>query len=55
MTQAEFLTILGPEWEVGKGKVDWFFYGRGKVSNEYVSSVFGVMGMKESCCVDLLT
>lgn len=35
MTQAEFVTILGTEWETGKGKVDWFSYASGKVSTEY--------------------
>lgn len=36
MTQAEFVSILGPEWAVGSGRVDWFSYVSGKVSNEYV-------------------
>ncbi|KAK5997890.1 hypothetical protein PT974_00256 [Cladobotryum mycophilum] len=34
MTQDEFTFILGPEWETGKGKVDWFYYARGKISND---------------------
>ncbi|KAL7950948.1 Smg-4/UPF3 family domain-containing protein [Trichoderma barbatum] len=34
MTEAECLSILGPEWAVGDGKVDWFSYAPGKVSNE---------------------
>lgn len=36
MTEAEFLSILGEEWEVGQGRVDWFSYSEGKVSKEYV-------------------
>jgi hypothetical protein len=36
MTEAEFLFILGSEWEVGKGKVDWFCFAEGKISTEYV-------------------
>jgi regulator of nonsense transcripts 3 len=34
MTAEEFLTILGDEWKVGKGKVAWFDYRNGKVSSE---------------------
>lgn len=36
MTEDEFLSILGPEWEVGKGKVDWYSYSSGKISKECV-------------------
>lgn len=36
MTEEEFISILGPEWEVSKGKVDWFSYAPGKVSKECV-------------------
>lgn len=35
MTQSEFSTILGSDWEAGKGKVDWLSFAAGKVSNEY--------------------
>jgi regulator of nonsense transcripts 3 len=35
MTQAEFVSILGSEWELGKGKVDWFSFAGGKISTEY--------------------
>lgn len=35
LTQSEFTAILGPEWELGNGKVDWFSYAPGKVSQEY--------------------
>lgn len=35
MTQAEFISILGDQWAVGKGKVDWFYFVNGKVSTEY--------------------
>lgn len=36
MTMEEFISILGPEWEMSKGKVDWFSYVPGKISIEYV-------------------
>lgn len=38
LTEAEFLSILGDEWKVGQGKVDWFEYKLGKDSKEYVPS-----------------
>ncbi|PHH81360.1 hypothetical protein CDD83_3606 [Cordyceps sp. RAO-2017] len=34
MTEAEFVSALGPEWEVNKGKVDWFSYCIGKVASD---------------------
>ncbi|KAH8714300.1 Smg-4/UPF3 family-domain-containing protein [Ilyonectria robusta] len=34
MTQTEFVSILGSEWDVGKGRVDWFSYAPGKISND---------------------
>ncbi|CAH0031973.1 unnamed protein product [Clonostachys rhizophaga] len=34
MTQDEFVTILGPDWELNKGKVDWLSYAPGKVSKD---------------------
>lgn len=34
MTEAEFVSILGPDWELSKGKVDWLSYAPGKVSHE---------------------
>ncbi|KAM0455847.1 hypothetical protein ACHAO4_003927 [Trichoderma viride] len=39
LTEAEFLSILGSEWAVGNGKVDWFSYAPGKVCNEYVLEI----------------
>lgn len=39
MTQSEFVSILGEDWQVGKGKVDWFSFAPGKVSKEYVQVV----------------
>lgn len=36
LTEEEFTTILGDEWKVGQGKVDWFDYKNGKDSKEYV-------------------
>lgn len=35
MTEQELVTILGPDWEVNRGKVDWSSYVPGKVSTEY--------------------
>lgn len=43
MTEAEFLAILGPEWGVGQGKVDWFDYCEGKVSTQYVADCPGII------------
>ncbi|KAF5628416.1 hypothetical protein F52700_8150 [Fusarium sp. NRRL 52700] len=34
MTEAEFVSILGSEWELGKGKVDWFSFAGGKISTD---------------------
>ncbi|KAI5458051.1 Smg-4/UPF3 family-domain-containing protein [Mariannaea sp. PMI_226] len=34
MTQPEFISILGNEWEAGKGKVDWFSFAPGKISQD---------------------
>ncbi|KAM0559453.1 hypothetical protein ACHAPJ_004483 [Fusarium lateritium] len=34
MTQAEFVSILGSEWELGKGRVDWFSFAGGKISTD---------------------
>ncbi|KAJ5638696.1 hypothetical protein N7528_001086 [Penicillium herquei] len=34
LTQAELETALGPEWNVGAGKVDWLQYKPGKVSKD---------------------
>lgn len=34
LTEAEFLSIIGEDWEVGKGKVDWFRYQPGKDSKD---------------------
>ena len=34
LTEVEFETALGGEWNVGAGKVDWFKYKPGKVSKE---------------------
>jgi regulator of nonsense transcripts 3 len=34
LTQAEFETLMGEEWRVGSGKVDWFQYKNGKISKE---------------------
>jgi regulator of nonsense transcripts 3 len=34
MTQPEFEEVLGDEWRVGAGKVDWFAYKDGKITKE---------------------
>ncbi|KAF4979699.1 hypothetical protein FZEAL_4127 [Fusarium zealandicum] len=34
MTQAEFVSILGSDWELGKGRVDWFSFAHGKISTD---------------------
>ncbi|KAF2967388.1 hypothetical protein GQX73_g6187 [Xylaria multiplex] len=34
MTADEFWAILGEEWKVGKGKVDWTRYDDGEISND---------------------
>ncbi|KAH6713915.1 putative regulator of nonsense transcripts 3A [Leptodontidium sp. MPI-SDFR-AT-0119] len=34
LTQEEFTTILGDEWKLGQGKVDWFRYKPGKDSKD---------------------
>lgn len=36
MTEEEFVAILGDEWRVGNGKVDWLSYWPGKVSQQSV-------------------
>lgn len=36
LTEDEFVAILGDEWMVGRGKVDWFSYWPGKVSQQSV-------------------
>lgn len=38
LTETEFCSLLGDEWKVGQGKVDWFQYKPGKDSKEYVLS-----------------
>jgi regulator of nonsense transcripts 3 len=43
LTEAEFTTILGDEWNLGQGKVDWFLYKPGKDSKECVISIPCVM------------
>jgi regulator of nonsense transcripts 3 len=40
LTETEFLTFLGDDWKIGKGKVDWFSYKLGKDSKEFVKLQF---------------
>ena len=35
LTLAEFEAILGEEWKVNRGKVDWFSFKPGKLSKKY--------------------
>lgn len=35
LTQSEFEAIIGKEWQVNGGKVDWAVYKSGKVLKEY--------------------
>lgn len=39
LTETEFWTLLGKEWHLGQGKVDWAAYKPGKLSKEYVVSL----------------
>ncbi|ELR02672.1 hypothetical protein GMDG_05626 [Pseudogymnoascus destructans 20631-21] len=34
LTETEFMKIIGDEWKVGAGRVDWFSYKPGKVSTD---------------------
>jgi regulator of nonsense transcripts 3 len=36
LTKTEFETIIGDEWKLGAGKVDWMSWKKGKISKEYV-------------------
>lgn len=36
ITESEVTSVLGEEWTLGKGKVDWLSFKPGKVSKEYV-------------------
>jgi regulator of nonsense transcripts 3 len=40
LTQQEFTTLLGDEWKLEQGKVDWFLYKPGKDSKEYETILF---------------
>ncbi|KAE9380296.1 hypothetical protein N431DRAFT_395012 [Stipitochalara longipes BDJ] len=34
LTEAEFTSVLGDDWNIGQGKVDWFLYKPGKDSKD---------------------
>ena len=34
LTETEFTTVIGDDWKIGRGKVDWFKYKPGKDSRE---------------------
>jgi len=38
MTEEEFTTILGDTWKAGNGKVGWFSYWPGKISQQSVAT-----------------
>jgi regulator of nonsense transcripts 3 len=37
LTKEEFTTVLGEEWKLEQGRVDWFLYKAGKDSKEYAT------------------
>jgi regulator of nonsense transcripts 3 len=39
LTEAEFVRLLGDNWKLGQGRVDWFSYKPGKDSKEYAFSI----------------
>ena len=39
LTEAEFIKLLGDDWKLGQGRVDWFSYKQGKDSQEYVFAI----------------
>lgn len=40
ITQAELEAILGEDWKVGAGKIDYSLFKKGKVSKEYASALY---------------
>jgi regulator of nonsense transcripts 3 len=40
LTEAEFLKLLGDDWKLGQGRVDWFSYKAGKDSKEYEITIY---------------
>jgi regulator of nonsense transcripts 3 len=40
LTETEFIKLLGDDWKLGQGKVDWFSYKPGKDSKEYVTPIY---------------
>ena len=43
LSEAEFTSILGDDWSLGQGKVDWFLYKPGKDSKECVYEVYNML------------
>ena len=39
LTQPEYEAMIGEDWKVDRGKVDWLVYKAGKVSKEYDHSM----------------
>jgi regulator of nonsense transcripts 3 len=39
LTEVEFIKLLGDDWKLGQGRVNWFSYKLGKDSKEYVFSI----------------
>ena len=45
MTEDECIKLLGEDWKVGNGKVDWFSYQPGKISQEFVPYLVDSMNL----------
>lgn len=43
LTETEFTRLLGDDWKLGQGRVDWFSYKLGKDSKEYATSAFNIL------------
>ncbi|ERF74376.1 hypothetical protein EPUS_02063 [Endocarpon pusillum Z07020] len=58
LTQAEFEVILGEEWRVGAGRVDWFAYKDGKISKDSAKPsrpARAYLRMKDQAMLDTLS
>lgn len=54
LTEAEFEAILGDEWRLGHGKVDWQEYRRGKGGSSSSSEKMGKLPEHSRCYVHLV-
>ncbi|KIW98184.1 uncharacterized protein Z519_01768 [Cladophialophora bantiana CBS 173.52] len=58
LTEAEFWTILGDDWKVGNGKIEWAAYKDGKVSKDAAKPsrpARAYLKVKEQSLLDLLS